>query len=123
MDKSARKQQNEANPLDDNIDPSSNLNNDTSAPTLASGILEPSILNGNDNISLMLDQNLLPENSDCRAVTDQIHAILTLNDLQRLTVEEILDHVIKSKKSLLVPILATRCCYMCVAREESEKRE
>lgn len=97
MQKSARKQQNEADPIDDDMDTSSNTNHDTSAPNLANGTLEPSIANGNDNILLMLGQKPLPENSDCRAVADRIHAILPLNYLQRLIVEQVLDHVIKSK--------------------------
>lgn len=98
MDKFEYKQQNEADPLDDDIDTSLNLNDDISALTLTTGILKPTIFNENNYISLMLDQNPLPENSNCHAMTNQIHAILLLNDLQQLTVEEILDHVIKSKK-------------------------
>lgn len=39
----------------------------------------------------------LPENSNWRAVADRVHATLPLNLLQRLTAQEILDHVIQSQ--------------------------
>lgn len=42
----------------------------------------------------------LPRNNSCGIVCDHIYALLPLNNLQRLAVEKILDHVIKNKEKM-----------------------
>ncbi len=66
------------------------------------GILEP-VLGKADFVGDMLyrifTEHINP-NSDCKTGCNHIHDILPLNKLQRLVVEEIIDHIIKNKEKM-----------------------
>lgn len=67
-------------------------------------VLEPVLTNSifpDSLISQPLD-NIIGVNANCKAITDYIHIVLPLTTLQRLVVEGIFNHVIRTKNRLCI---------------------